>query len=160
MRRLLPQVVVDAVLVALAYYVAFWLRFDGATPVPYHRLLMSTWPWAILGTVVILALSGVYRRRWRYLSQRDIERLVRGLVVAGVVLVGAIAIIHPVHVKHTIYTTNVTVTPMLPATVAVLYPVLAVVLLTVVRGLARAVDDRRLRGLRAPREQRNSPLLP
>ena len=81
-RHSLPQLVVDAGLVALAYYLAFWLRFDQSISSHdfYNRLLLRTWPWVVLGTALILALSRVYQRRWRYIGQRDIELLVRALV--------------------------------------------------------------------------------
>ena len=62
----------------------------------------------VLGTAVILALSRVYQRRWRYVSQRDIEHLVRALVIDGVLLVSIVAIVHPVNLKRTIHTTDVT----------------------------------------------------
>src|SRR5579871_5051074 len=94
-RHSLPQLVVDAALVALAYYLAFWLRFEdqeGGIPLKYHRLLDATWPWVVVGVVVLLAASRVYQRRWRYVSQRDIELLVRALIVATVLLVSLVAV--------------------------------------------------------------------
>ena len=48
----------------------------------------------------------------------------------------------------TIHRPDVTFTPLIPATVAVLYPLLAVVLLMSARVFARAINDRRLPGLR------------
>jgi FlaA1/EpsC-like NDP-sugar epimerase len=141
-RHSLPQLVVDAGLVAIAYYLAFWL---GQLPSQYHRLLVRTWPWVVLGTAVILALSRVYQRRWRYVSQRDIEQLVRALVIDAVLLVSIVAIVHPVH--H--YSGRVSVAVPVPGRVAVLYPLLALVFLTSARVLARAVNDRRLPLLRA-----------
>ena len=146
-RHSLPQLVVDAGLVALAYYLAFWLRFDGKLPSRYHQLLVRTWPWVVLGTAVILALSRVYQRRWRYVSQRDIEHLVRALLLDGVLLVSIVAIVHPAQQTfHHPFRVNVVA---LPGTVAVLYPLLVVVFLTSARVLARAVNDRRLPLLRA-----------
>jgi FlaA1/EpsC-like NDP-sugar epimerase len=156
-RHSLPQLVVDAGLVALAYYLAFWLRFEGQThmPLKYQRLLDRTWPWVVLGTVVILGLSRVYQRRWRYVSQRDIEHLVRSLVIATALLVIVVALAHPllwiqrtatiVHGHHVLQTVNV----VPPASVIVYYFLLALVFLTAARVLARAVNDRRLPGLRA-----------
>src|ERR1700690_2895467 len=97
-RHSLPQLVVDAGLVALAYYLAFWLRFSDEAKMPdrYHRLLSTTWPWVVGATVVILALSRVYQRRWRYVSQRDIEHVVRSLAIAAVLTVSFVAVAHPV----------------------------------------------------------------
>jgi FlaA1/EpsC-like NDP-sugar epimerase len=155
-RHSLPQLVVDAGLVALAYYLAFWLRFEDQKhmPLKYQRLLDRTWPWVVLGTVVILGLSRVYQRRWRYVSQRDIEHLVRSLVIATVLLVSVVALAHPllwiqktaaiVHGHHVQQTVNV----LLPVTVIVFYFLLSLVFLTTARVLARAVNDRRLPGLR------------
>jgi FlaA1/EpsC-like NDP-sugar epimerase len=155
-RHSLPQLVVDAGLVALAYYLAFWLRFEDQKHMPlrYQRLLDRTWPWVVLGTVVILGLSRVYQRRWRYVSQRDIEHLVRSLLIATVLLVSVVALAHPllwiqktaavVHGHHVLQTVNV----LLPVTVIVFYFLLSLVFLTTARVLARAVNDRRLPGLR------------
>src|SRR5579871_6979037 len=101
-RHSLPQLVVDAALVALAYYLAFWLRFEdqrGGIPLKYHRLLEATWWWVVVGVVLLLAASRVYQRRWRYVSQRDIELLLRALLVATVLLVAIVAVAHPV-IRH------------------------------------------------------------
>ena len=99
-RHSLPQLVVDAALVALAYYLAFWLRFEdqaGGIPRRYHRLLTGdAGRGSCSGPRVILAASRVYQRRWRYVSQRDIELLVRALIVATVLLVAIVAVVHPV----------------------------------------------------------------
>ena len=99
-RHSLPQLVVDAGLVALAYYLAFSLRLEDlnrSSKTLYTSMLTRTLPWVVLGTVLILALSRVYQRRWRYVSQRDIEHLVRALVIDAVLLVSIVAIVHPVH---------------------------------------------------------------
>jgi FlaA1/EpsC-like NDP-sugar epimerase len=174
-RHSLPQLVVDAGLVALAYYLAFWLRFSDEAKMPdrYQRLLSTTWPWVVGGTVVILALSRVYQRRWRYVSQRDIEHVVRSLVIAAVLTVSVVAVAHPVlwlqktggvvggrrvstvvdghritavlGGHHQYQTLNIG----LPASVIVFFFLLALALLTFARLLARAVNDRRLPGLRA-----------
>ncbi|HZL54562.1 MAG TPA: polysaccharide biosynthesis protein, partial [Solirubrobacteraceae bacterium] len=137
---------VDAALVALAYFLAFWLRFSFV-PIRYHRLLIATWPWVIIGTVVILALSRVYQRRWRYVSQRDIEHILRALFIATVLLVTIVAIDHPIHRPPTPRFANAAV--LLPDGVIVLFPLLAVALLVGARLVVRAVYDRRLPGLRA-----------
>jgi FlaA1/EpsC-like NDP-sugar epimerase len=154
-RHSLPQLVVDAGLVALAYYLAFWLRFEDEARIPlkYERLLDTTWPWVVGGTVAILALSRVYQRRWRYVGQRDIELLVRSLVIATVLLVSIVALAHPELwqqkttqiVNHRHVYVKVSVGP--PASVVVFYFLLSLVFLTGARVLARAVNDRRLPGL-------------
>jgi FlaA1/EpsC-like NDP-sugar epimerase len=149
-RHSLAQLVVDAALVALAYYLAFWLRFEDqrlGIPERYHRLLFATWPWVVLGTVLLLAASRVYQRRWRYVSQRDIELLVRALVVATVLLVSIVAVVHPVDWLSDGGSLHTAVG--LPGGVIVFFFLLALAFLTAARVLARAINDRRLPGLRA-----------
>ena len=188
-RHSLPQLVVDAGLVALAYFLAFWLRFQGESmPSRYRALLEDTLPWVVLGTVVILALARVYQRRWRYVSGRDVEHLLRAIVIDAILLVAVVAITHPVRhadyvegtklaqptyaqyldlakhgpLTHAEYLKLIGHPPLtrelvavgLPGGVAVLYPLLALLLLVGARYVARGINDRRLPGLRAHREGR------
>src|SRR5689334_20749485 len=95
-RHALPQLLVDGILVALAYVLAFWLRFEGSPKPPYGQLLQQTIAWAVLVTLVALACFGQYQRLWRYVGQRDYEAVLKAVVVATVVVVGAIALLHPV----------------------------------------------------------------
>jgi FlaA1/EpsC-like NDP-sugar epimerase len=148
-RHSLPQLVVDAALVALAYFLAFWWRF-GFVPIRYHRLLIATWPWVIVGTVAILALSRVYQRRWRYVSQRDILHIARALAIAAVLLVAIVAIDHPIHRGSGYHFTAV----LLPDGVAFRFPAVALALLVGARLLARVINDRHLPGLRVRSEGR------
>jgi FlaA1/EpsC-like NDP-sugar epimerase len=170
-RHSLPQLVVDAGLVALAYYLAFWLRFDESLSRHgnYKLLFTRTLPWVVVGTVAILALSRVYQRRWRYVGQRDIELLVRSLVIATVLLVSIVAITHPLQrlvrtsatfvrygrLHHVIATVNVG----LPASVVAFYFLLSLAFLTAARVLARAANDRRLPGLRSAARGRRNVLI-
>jgi len=166
MRRSLPLCVVDAALVALAYYLAFWLRFDQSlsTHGNYRLLLTRTWPWVALGTALVLALSGVYRRRRDYGSQRNIAHLAWALVVATVLLVWIVALVHPV-VRTLLVSSGgarihaASVALGLPAAVVESYFLLALAFLIGVRRLARAVGDG-LPGLRSSRDQPRGPALP
>ena len=76
-RHSLPHLAVDGALVALAYYLAFELRFKdgggGSSQLPhdYRLLLERTIWWVLVGGLVVLVLARVYQRRWRYAGQRD-----------------------------------------------------------------------------------------
>ncbi len=48
-------------------------------------------------TLVVLAGFGVYERLWTYVGQRDFEQVAKGVVVATLLVVGAIALLHPTH---------------------------------------------------------------
>jgi FlaA1/EpsC-like NDP-sugar epimerase len=146
-RHSLPQLAVDGALVALAYHLAFQLRFDGGLPLRYDHLYHRTWGWVVAGTVVVLALSRVYQRRWRYASQRDYQSLVRAIVVATIILIGAVTIIRPVQNPRGL-------TVGLPNGVTVVYLLLSLAFLSGARLLARSVHDRPIRGFRARKDAR------
>ena len=83
-RHSIWQVGVDAALVALAWWLAWNLRFESR-PVYYDRYL----DWGIVLLVVgiklpVFALSGFYNRWWRYVSTRDMWTALRGVVLASV----------------------------------------------------------------------------
>ena len=104
----------DGVLVALAYFLAFWLRFEGGfsgSNGRYGHLFDATVGWAVAVTLIALAAFGQYQRLWRFVGQRDYEAVLKAVVVATVVVVGAIALLHPVeasttHVTCTAYHTS------------------------------------------------------
>jgi FlaA1/EpsC-like NDP-sugar epimerase len=95
-RHSLPQLLVDGLLVALAYFLAFRLRFDDAVPARYEHLLDATGLWVVPVTLIVLAAFGLYQRLWTYVGQRDYEAVVKGVIVATLVIVGAITLLHPV----------------------------------------------------------------
>ncbi|HVC88096.1 MAG TPA: nucleoside-diphosphate sugar epimerase/dehydratase [Gaiellaceae bacterium] len=78
------QLAFDAVLIVAAWRLAFFLRFDKATPVFYRHLL----DWQVVALVVALKLAlfvlfGFYNRWWRYVSTRDMWGAARGVTVAS-----------------------------------------------------------------------------
>src|ERR1700744_3021371 len=100
-RHSLPQLVGDGFLVALAYLLAFWLRFDGHPQGRYDTLLSHTIVWVVPLTLIVLACFGVYERLWTYVGQRDFEAIGKGVVVATLLIVGVIALVHPVSFSGT-----------------------------------------------------------
>ena len=93
--RRLVEILVDALLVGLAWYLAFQLRFDQAFPDRYEELLEGTILWVVIGKVAVFAAFGLYNRLWRFVDQRDFESIVRAVVVTTLVLVGALFLISP-----------------------------------------------------------------
>jgi FlaA1/EpsC-like NDP-sugar epimerase len=86
--RRLAQAAVDACLIALAYILAFVLRFDPAIPVRYDELLRDSIAFVVVGKLVIFALAGLYHKLWRFVDARDFEAIVRAVVIASFALVG------------------------------------------------------------------------
>ncbi len=167
-RHALPQLVVDGVLVALAYYLAFWLRFEGGHWGPgdrYHHLLDVTIVWVLAAALVALAGFGQYQRLWKFVGQRDYEAVLKGVFVATVLVAGVITLVHPVEIAttqrlaahvsihnrpHTIYYTvpgpRAPVT--LPASVVALFFLLSVALLVGARFVVQLIADGRVRSIR------------
>ena len=55
-RHSLPQLAVDGALVALAYYLAFQLRFNNGPPSHYAELRSATIWWVLAGSLPVLVL--------------------------------------------------------------------------------------------------------
>ena len=79
----------DAGLIALAYYLAFVLRFDAGIPERYMDLFRDSIAWIVAGKLAVLAAFGLYHKLWRFIDQKDFESIVRAVVVATLVVVGA-----------------------------------------------------------------------
>ncbi len=147
-RHSVPQLVVDGVLVALAYYLAFRLRFAGtAFPTRYSDLLTTTIPWVVPGTLVVLAAFGSYQRLWTFVAQRDYEAVLKAAVTSTVIIVGAITLIHPV--------TRAGAAVTLPVGVIALFFLLALVLLLGARFVVHLVSDGRVRSFKGSRSARD-----
>jgi FlaA1/EpsC-like NDP-sugar epimerase len=164
-RHSLPQLAVDGALVALAYYLAFQLRFDSGPPSQYTHLRADTIWWVALGSLPVLVFARVYQRRWRYASQRDYEAVVRAVVAVVLLSVVAIEVLRPVHRYPLIFVGNVsthhhsTVAVVLPNGVIVLFALLALVFLVGVRALVRSVYERRPLAFRGGRKGQRSVLI-
>jgi FlaA1/EpsC-like NDP-sugar epimerase len=148
-RHSLPQIVVDGVLVALAYYLAFRLRFAESVPHRYEQLLETTIPWIVPGTLIVLAGFGCYQRLWTFVSQRDYEAVLKAAITATVISVGAITLLHPVTRGHP--TSAVT----LPASVIALFFLLMLVLLLGARFAVHLIADGRVRSFKGSRGARD-----
>jgi FlaA1/EpsC-like NDP-sugar epimerase len=155
-RHALPQLAVDGVLVALAYYLAFELRFNNGPNAYYSHLRERTIWWVLIGCLPVLVISRVYQRRWRYSGQRDYEAVARGVLAVVVLTVVAVAVVRPV--EHE--TSHGTAAIGLPNGVIVLYALLALVFLVGARALARSVYERRpLAAFRGGRKGQRSGLI-
>jgi FlaA1/EpsC-like NDP-sugar epimerase len=90
------QLLADAALIALAWWLAFWLRFDKGVPAPYHRLMVDTILVVIAIKLAVFIVFGFYNRWWRYVSTRDMWGAARGVSVACLVADLIVYFAHPV----------------------------------------------------------------
>src|SRR5438034_8107050 len=96
-RHRLWQLLADAALIAVAWWLAFWLRFDKGVPGPYHRLMIDTILVVIAIKLAIFIAFGFYNRWWRYVSTRDMWGAARGVTAACIVADLVVYFAHPVH---------------------------------------------------------------
>jgi len=150
-RHSLPQVAVDAGLVALAYYLAYVLRFDGDIPSLYSDLFARTIAFVVIGSIFVFALFGLYRHWMRYATQRDYLQIGQACVVATLALLAYVAIVQP---RLTFDSEAFTSIPV-PAGVLVLYGLLMLVFIGGSRFFVHLLYERPLRGFRARRDARS-----
>lgn len=89
-RTWLPRLALDAVALGLAYYAAYLLRFDNDVPGRYQDLLVQTLPFAILGGLMCMALTGNYGA-----TNVGPLRIAKGVALATVTLVAYTAVVQP-----------------------------------------------------------------
>jgi FlaA1/EpsC-like NDP-sugar epimerase len=95
-RHRLWQLFADAALIAIAWWLAFWLRFDQGVRPPYHRLFVDTILIVVAIKLVVFVGSGFYNRWWRYVSTRDMWGAARGVTIACAVADLVVYFAHPV----------------------------------------------------------------
>jgi FlaA1/EpsC-like NDP-sugar epimerase len=91
------QAVVDACFIALAWFLAFQLRFDNGVPPPYERLFEKTVLVVLAINVAVFVLAGLYNHWWRYVSIRDMWSVARGVTIAVLLSAFAVYVWNPVH---------------------------------------------------------------
>jgi FlaA1/EpsC-like NDP-sugar epimerase len=95
-RHRLWQLFADAALIALAWWLAFWLRFDQGVRPPYHRLFVDTVLIVVAIKLLVFVGFGFYNRWWRYVSTRDMWGAARGVTVACALADLIVYFAHPV----------------------------------------------------------------
>ncbi|MBA3865705.1 MAG: polysaccharide biosynthesis protein [Solirubrobacterales bacterium] len=142
-RNRVLQVAADAVLVALAFFLAFQLRFldePHGWPHRYQVLFAQTVGFVVVGKLVVFAAFGLYQKWWRYVSGRDFILIFRAVAVASAILVVLFAVAHPF--AHA-----------LPRAVEVTDFVLTMMLIAGARLAVRLIVERPTRGSRVPKHE-------
>jgi FlaA1/EpsC-like NDP-sugar epimerase len=129
-RRRIFHLLVDACLVAVAWYLAFALRFDFKIPSRYGDLLAQTILVVVGLKICVFVLSGFYNHWWRYVSIRDMWSIARGVVLASILVFIVIYLVDPVEKVR------------LPRSVFITDLLLLLAFVTGVRLLARTLMER------------------
>ena len=97
-RYQLLQMAGDLVLVSLAFFLAFQLRFlddNGTIPSRYMELFVASVGFVAVGKVLIFHMFGLYQKWWRFVGGRDISRIVRAATVSSLLLIVLFTVIQP-----------------------------------------------------------------
>jgi FlaA1/EpsC-like NDP-sugar epimerase len=142
-RNRIQQIAADALLIALAYFLAFQLRFlddPNGWPQRYETLFAQTVGFVIAGKLIVFYAFGLYQKWWRYVSGRDFLLILRAVAVASALLVIVFAVAQPF--EHT-----------LPRSVEVMDFLLTALLIAGARLAVRLVVERPTRGARVPKHE-------
>ena len=123
-RQALLAALIDLLLIALAWWLAFWLRFNLDIPDEFLAMVFKTLPWPVLGFAASLLVWGVYRHIWRYTSVAELTRLVYGVIFGGLLSAAAVLMLR---------------VDSFPRSVLLLHPLLVLLLLGAVRAGARVL---------------------
>src|SRR5262245_24367774 len=77
---------IDLGVLAIAFGVAFLLRFDGVLPEQILKRFLFLWPYVILFQYLVLYAFGVPQFAWRYVGLREPVRIFVALATAAAVL--------------------------------------------------------------------------
>jgi FlaA1/EpsC-like NDP-sugar epimerase len=142
-RNRVLQVAADALLVALAFFLAFQLRFldePHGWPHRYQVLFVQSVGFVVAGKLIVFAGFGLYQKWWRYVTGRDFLLIFRAVAVASAIMVVLFAVAKPF--SHT-----------LPRAVEVTDFVLTLVLIAGARLAVRLIVERPSRGARLPKHE-------
>ena len=84
-KRRIFEVLLDVILMTLAYYGAFLLRWDGNLPEEQSAIFVRTLPLVIIIQMAFFLFGGVYRGLWRYVGITDFLTIARAVLAGGAV---------------------------------------------------------------------------
>ena len=134
------QVAADLALVALAFFLAFRLRFldDPGLPDRYETLLLQAVAFVAVGKVIVFAAFGLYQKWWRYVAGRDFLSILRAVAVSSAILIIVFTVAQPF-------------ADDLPRSVVVMDFLLTLMLIAGARLAVRLIVERPARGTRIPK---------
>ncbi|MDT5122657.1 MAG: UDP-GlcNAc:undecaprenyl-phosphate/decaprenyl-phosphate GlcNAc-phosphate transferase [Acidobacteriota bacterium] len=83
-KRRIFEVLLDLVLIVLAYYGAYALRFGSMTESGTWRIFLRTLPVLLFMKMAAFLVMGVYRGIWRYTSIDDLIVFAKGVIVGSI----------------------------------------------------------------------------
>ena len=121
----------DFFMVPVAWFLAYWVRFDFSTIPADHLHVAVLWlPLVIIAQVGLFIYFGLYRGHWRFASLPDLMRIIKAVLIGTLICLTIITLTTRLH--------------YVPRTVFPVYAVVLIGLLGTPRLLYRWFKDRKL----------------
>ncbi|MDO9530223.1 MAG: nucleoside-diphosphate sugar epimerase/dehydratase [Syntrophales bacterium] len=91
------MLLLDAVLVTIAYFFAYLLRFEGQLPVAHWAQIKGTLPFIIPLKLICFFIFGLYRGMWRYTSLVDLRNVINASSLSSIIIVLSILFLYRFH---------------------------------------------------------------
>ncbi len=88
-KRRILEVVLDFVIIILAYYLAFVIRYGLNLNFIALQIFLSSLPYTLVATYLSFFYYGVYRGVWRYVGVSDFVRYIKAVLGAVILTAGA-----------------------------------------------------------------------
>jgi UDP-GlcNAc:undecaprenyl-phosphate GlcNAc-1-phosphate transferase len=91
-RRRIAEIIMDLILISVAYFSAYLIRFEGHLLNPNLTFFVNTLPWVVIVKVTTFYYFGVYQSIWRYVGIRDMMAILKGATLSTLIIMGGIVI--------------------------------------------------------------------
>lgn len=146
------QAALDIAVLMLAFWAAFLFRFEFVIPSTWLRVAITAGPYAVVLEYTVLAVAGITRFSWRYVSMRESVRI-------AVAMAAATALLLVVGWLHLLLRFDAFAFAFVPRGVVAMNFVLAVVGLISMRAVRRVWGERQERRTRTQSGERARVLL-
>jgi UDP-GlcNAc:undecaprenyl-phosphate GlcNAc-1-phosphate transferase len=85
-RRRIAEIIMDLILISVAYFSAYLLRFEGRLINPNLMFFVNTLPWVVIVKAATFYYFGVYQSIWRYVGVRDMMAIVKGATLSALII--------------------------------------------------------------------------
>ena len=76
----------DIILIILAHYLSYTIRFEGFPPLRYNQFLDKL-PLLVGIKIIVFYVFGLYRGMWRYTSMTDLLNIIKATVISSVIII-------------------------------------------------------------------------
>ncbi len=103
-RNSVVVVLTDLILIALAFYMSYQLRFDFDIPRLHIAPLWDIFPLVLFIKPIVFYYFDFYRGMWRYTSLSDLLNIVKATIVSSLIIVGAVLFVNRFeHVPRSVF---------------------------------------------------------